>query len=1114
MFSREDIKKAAGYSYSKGVELYNQNKVHSFSYDEKGRYDLIEGWVKGSSRNLYSVSINVDREKGKLEDCDCECKAFLNYGGLCKHCVAVLLAYIAQKNQKQAILEYLESLRGNYAEKNKSSSLGMTYMGSTQTAPAVRRRETSEEMKELMGRQAKRQAMPLLKSDTFGKVRLEPCLTMDENTRLVEFRIGVNKMYVLKDILAFAEAVRQVQEVSYGKNFSFLHVPEMFDVHSRKMVSFLVDWSSEYERRIKKDTIGGRTYANRAKLRNMPLDAQAAEQFLEAVGEQPFLANIAGKGEQIWQIVSDPFRRKLFVKGVSDGMEVGLEDVVCLQGIRYDFCFKNNKIYRIPAKEQAEASEFVNCLERMPAKRAFFQKEDITSFFRQMLPALKGCMDCRVTGLQAYEYSVEPAEFRFYLDMPQNGLVTCLPKVFYGDASYSVYDTETDLEMRDLYQEREVAREVSSFCNAFDEQLKAMVISDDSELLYVFLTEGTERLGKLGQVYISEALKKIRILPAPRVSAGISLSGDLLELSLGAEGMSREQLAEILSRYDRKKKYYRLKDGSLLKAEDEQMAYLADLTSGLQLTAQELLQERLTLPKYRALFVNEQLSDKEGISFTAGDDFRKLVQNMKLVEESTFTIPESLEGTMREYQKYGYRWICTLQKNGFGGILADDMGLGKTLQVICFLTNVFAEDGDFQDDTSGLRRCLIVCPASLVYNWKSELERFAPHLPVRMITGTAAERENLLRNLQDREIVITSYDLLRRDLEYYEDCRFFVQIIDEAQYIKNHGTQAARAVKMIQAGFKLALTGTPVENRLSELWSIFDYMMPGYLYAYPRFREEIEVPIIQQEDERTAQRLQKMIRPFVLRRLKQEVLKDLPEKMEENLYARMEGEQKQLYDAHAERMRIMLDQEDDAVFAKSKLQILAELTRLRQICCDPGLLFEQYAGGSAKLDMAVQLICDAVANGHKVLLFSQFTTMLERLTESLSRENITWHLLTGATAKEKRAEMVESFQYDDVPVFCISLKAGGTGLNLTAADVVVHFDPWWNVAVQNQATDRAHRIGQKNTVNVYRLIAKDSIEEKIISLQERKRELADRILGGEGFDSTGFTREELLELLK
>ena len=492
------------------------------------------------------------------------------------------------------------------------------------------------------------------------------------------------------------------------------------------------------------------------------------------------------------------------------------------------------------------------------------------------------------------------------------------------------------------------------------------------------------------------------------------------------------------------------------------------------------------------------------------NELRGMVRNMKTIEDSDYEVVDSLKNVMRNYQKNGFLWLKTLRENGFGGILADDMGLGKTLQVISLL---LAERQDYDAGEKERRRSLIVCPASLVYNWQKEIERFAPELETVTITGSAPERKDIIRHTTDGQILITSYDLLKRDVEYYKNIVFAVQVIDEAQYIKNAGTQAAKGVKKITAAFKLALTGTPIENRLSELWSIFDYLMPGFLYTYQKFREEIETPIVVNKDENKMERLQRMIRPFILRRLKGDVLKDLPEKLEENVYAKMEGEQLALYDAHVQQMKQMLDGKSEAEFKSNKIQILAELTKLRQLCCDPALLFEDYKGESAKVQMCMDLIGNAVHGGHKVLLFSQFTTMLDRLAEQLKKLGIDYYMLTGSVNKEKRMQMVDSFNKDDVPVFCISLKAGGTGLNLTAADIVIHYDPWWNVAVQNQATDRAHRIGQKNVVTVYKLVSQGTIEEKIIDIQEKKKKLAEQVLEGEGMDSVVFTKEEIMELL-
>lgn len=460
---------------------------------------------------------------------------------------------------------------------------------------------------------------------------------------------------------------------------------------------------------------------------------------------------------------------------------------------------------------------------------------------------------------------------------------------------------------------------------------------------------------------------------------------------------------------------------------------------------------------------------------------------------------------MRNYQKEGYRWLRVLEENCFGGILADDMGLGKTLQVI---TMLLAAKEEKKKGVS-----MIVCPASLVFNWGEEFAQFAPKLKVVLISGNQENRNRLISEAEKYDVLVTSYDLLKRDISNYEGIKFQYEVIDEAQYIKNHTTEAAKAVKIIAAKHKYALTGTPIENRLSELWSIFDYLMPGFLYSYDTFKREFETPIVKNDDEEAMNRLQKMVHPFILRRLKENVLKDLPDKLEEVQYAKFEKEQWKLYDAQIVHMQQVLAEQDESDFQKNKLKILAEITKLRQICCDPALCFENYKGTSAKMEACMELVNRAIEGGHKILLFSQFTSMLDLIEKEFQKQKISYYVITGATLKEKRLEMVKKFNADDTNVFLISLKAGGTGLNLTGADVVIHYDPWWNLAVQNQATDRAHRIGQKKKVTVYKLLAKNTIEEKIQKVQENKKNLAEQILSGEMGQIGKLTRDELMDLL-
>ena len=651
---------------------------------------------------------------------------------------------------------------------------------------------------------------------------------------------------------------------------------------------------------------------------------------------------------------------------------------------------------------------------------------------------------------------------------------------------------------------------VEPYFNEYGLGQTIFILSHNEDMLYQLISSGLQRLSEYMSIYTTEDFRGMKVVSSPSVSVGVALKSDLLELQIHSDEMSREELAYLLTRYDRKKKYVRLKNGDFLDVREDGLGLLAEISEDLRLTESGLKKGHVNVPKYRAMYLDAALKSNQELSVEKNREFKGMVRNMKTIEDSDYEVPDSLRSIMRGYQKSGFLWLKTLRENGFGGILADDMGLGKTLQVISLL---LSEQESAKAGEREWHRSLIVCPASLVYNWQKEISRFAPQIKTTLVTGLATERQRIVRHTKEGEVLITSYDLLKRDVELYRDMVFAIQVIDEAQYIKNPGTQAAKGVKQITAGFKLALTGTPIENRLSELWSIFDYLMPGFLYTYQRFREEIEIPVVVNGDENRMQRLQRMIRPFILRRLKGEVLRDLPAKLEENVFAKLEGEQLALYDAHVQRMKESLEGKSEKEFRSEKIQILAELTRLRQICCDPGLLFEGYKGESAKAQMCMELIENAVGAGHKVLLFSQFTSMLERLAAGLKKAGIDYYMLTGSVGKEKRMQMVESFNEDDVPVFCISLKAGGTGLNLTAADIVIHYDPWWNVAVQNQATDRAHRIGQKHVVTVYKLVSEGTIEEKIIAIQERKKELAKQVLEGEGMDSVSFTKEEILELL-
>ncbi len=1085
--------------YARGLDLYLLDKVKELNIKETSFVEYISTKVKGSGTKVYDVHFQYDKAKDAVAGCSCDCPAFASYDGLCKHLVAALIKYVDKKAAGvQFSGEQAEDTDRWSAYDAGSAVLSRTYSGEGY-APS-----TTPAMKDFLDKQLSRRMLPLMHHQDFGRVRLEPTLICQKGKASVEFRVGASQMYVIKDVFEFDRHLQEEEEYRYGKQLNFLHIPEAFAGDSREMVQFIRNWVRENGKRYVQSYYYG--YRAQAKLRSIPLSAGELEAFLDAAGELPIQVVTEEKDLGLCRQAEGAPERKLHLNGRNMGVELKVDQLTGCRGSKYQFWFEKGLIYRESLEALKPVLDFQECMAALPEGKAFIQKEDVPMFCRDLLPVLSRYYVCTRKNFFEEDYHIEAVNFEIYLDAPEEDMISCRLIAVYGQKRYNVYGDNEDMGQRDLTREVAVGEVISSYCNAFDESMRAMVIADSEEMMYEFLAEGVPKLQELGQVFISDALKKIRVNSSPRISVGISLVGDLLELTMTHEDMSREQLLEILNKYDRKKKYYRLKTGEFVNVAGDSLETLLELKHGLGLSDRQMREDTIELPKFRALFLDAGLRDQEAVFAEKNRTFRALVRNMKTVEDNDFEVPEMLQNVLREYQKKGFLWLKTLKHNGFGGILADDMGLGKTLQVIAFLCSEYGQDHE-------PLRCLIVTPASLVYNWYNEFRRFAPHLPVMMVIGNAQEREHLIAQAPSRTIQITSYDLLKRDIEHYDKLHFFYQVIDEAQFIKNHNTQAARAVKDINASCKLALTGTPVENRLSELWSIFDYLMPGFLYSYSRFREELEMPIVQQQEEKAMARLRKMIRPFVLRRLKKDVLKDLPDKIEEDMYAFMEGEQRKLYDAHVKRLALMLDKQSDEEFRTAKIQILSELTRLRQLCCDPSLVYSDYREHSAKAEMCMDLIRNAVNGGHKILLFSQFTSMLEILCNKLEEEGITFYTLTGATLKEKRRELVERFNQDDTSVFCISLKAGGTGLNLTAADIVIHYDPWWNLAVQNQATDRAHRIGQKNAVTVYRLVTKGTIEENIIRLQEKKKELAEQVLGGEGVGSGSFTREELKEII-
>lgn len=819
--------------------------------------------------------------------------------------------------------------------------------------------------------------------------------------------------------------------------------------------------------------------------------------------------------------------------------------------------------------------------------------DDSALFARTLLPQLVNVDMLAADDIPRELAELSPAECHvgFYLDRTENG-VECEVKARYGNVmvpllpagpAVSADDGGMPVAVpgRDLDTEHLALDVVSEFFSMSEEQRRklaetrqatagfrtpasrakararaseaAVINRDDTTQIIRLFDEGLPALHEVGEVFTTPAFDRLIAPKPPSVKVGLSIKGNLVEISPIADEVPPDEVGALLVSYRRRQRYHQLKDGTLLKLEGANLNTLDTLAADLDLDEQQLNSGLIELPGGRAFLLDGELPD-DGSDVVKDASFTEYIDDLKIIDPKSYEVPDSLKPVLRPYQVEGFRWLNTLCDKGFGGVLADEMGLGKSVQLIALLLSRYRKPGraDGTADGAIVEPSLIVCPASLVYNWAAEFAKFAPSCNAMVVAGTKSERRTAIGRAfraDEPTVLITSYDLLRRDVDDYtaDERRFNVMALDEAQYIKNHTTKIAKAAKAVAADHRFALTGTPIENRLSELWSIFDFLMPGLLGTYKRFHERYELPIsnaraadssteegraaaqVNPEAARVSHQLQSLVGVFIKRRLKSQVLTDLPDKLETTLTVQLAGEQRKLYAAHEQRLRMQLEHSEEAEFNTSKIRILAELTRLRQICCDPRLLYADAKDQSAKLAAIAELVETCVNEGKKALIFSQFTSFLDLIAERFDAQGLRYYTITGSTPKRKRLELVGQFNADDTPAFLISLKAGNTGLNLTGASVVIHADPWWNAAAQDQAADRAHRIGQTEDVNVYQVVAKDTIEERILELQHTKSELARQFtdaspLAGEtGTGTTVFaeapasiatlTRDDLLDLL-
>ncbi len=891
-------------------------------------------------------------------------------------------------------------------------------------------------------------------------------------------RVGEERLYVVRSIPQMLEAMAQKQTVEFGKGFVYRPEWMHFGPAEQRVLEVL--------RALCMAQKEGGLVLHGAQARVLALPQPFAQAVLQELSGLSFRMVVNGAPMHQRRVISARLPLHYKVTGSLRGVTVTGFFPKDFQPLTAccSYALVSGKVLRLEEKQRSVMQ--VLWQQQLDGRSAFdYPLRDMGRVMGELIPFLK------LTGIVEMTPELEnqlvklPLLARVYLDREGRDVVA--RTVFrYGDKEIDPFDETPPPEtlsrnekllLRDAAAERQVldALGTSGFYVS-----KGRVYLTGQDAIFDFVSGGVQRLQAMGEVYFSKEFRKM----APRrplLKGRMQMKGGRLELQFTENDLPAQELLGLMEALSKRRRYFRLKDGSFLDLTDMEAWQpladsLADAAEAESLAG--LDGDSLSLQAYRTCYLTSLLEEL-GLPVEVDESVRQTVNQLTEPDGQAMQLPQGL--TLRPYQQRGYQWLHTLDRLHMGGILADDMGLGKTVQVIALLKAVHQRE----------QVSLVVAPTSLTYNWLSELERFAPELSVMVLSGSSAQRASQIRHVKearDVDVLITSYPLIRRDIDHMTDISFRFAILDEAQYIKNAGSVGAAAVKQLQAQTRFALTGTPMENSTGELWSIFDFVLPGYLNSYGVFLRRYQ-------DGGNAEELRRKIRPFLLRRLKKDVLTELPDKLEEVMTAQMSPEQSKVYRAAMQRLKARVDKVmSETGLGRGRTEVLAAITELRQICCHPALVLPDYSGTAGKLELLLEILPGAIAVGRRVLLFSQFTSMLRILRKQLESEGYATMYLDGETPPARRLEMTEQFNAGQGQVFLISLKAGGTGLNLTGADMVIHYDPWWNPAAEDQATDRAHRIGQTRKVEVLRLVTHDSIEEKVVELGRRKKALFDQLI--------------------
>lgn len=1060
--TREAIRRLATTEtvYYRGMRYYAAHAVSDVTWNEATKQ--YHAFVQGS--NIYGVTIGFGEDEQITHSCNCPAHA--KYPGACKHVVAALL-FIADYQQRADALE----------------NLGWEDQTAYKIIEYFRKREY---------RKLTPQYFHLALQVTVN----EP-LKSRQSKAFVGLYAGSSKMYKVSNTKKFIQDYYNHKEIRLGKEFRYIPEECQFEPTSAAVLAYLTEIYEIQE------TLGKTYYSNLFNRQELVVSQNMLCKLLRlAEGLHCDIILRDKKMENMEIMCSNP---KLSMELQMEDEVLSLHDMgqelmisICEDGSI--LCYQGG-IYLPDMEFLANLRPFFTTLFGKKQSELEFRGENMGSFIEKVLPVIKKTMNIQVPEKIKDHYIVEQLQPKLYFDIDrsrQRPVLVARMIFAYGEHEVNPLQDEhkgSYILVRDREEEEQLLRLM--YDKHFSVRREQFVLMKEDEI-FQLMTEGIQDLCRQFEVFYSKEYKANSIKKVGMLSAGIRLNTDinLLEMDVDYGHIPKEELRDFFRSIKLKKKYYRLKSGAFinLMTEDKQIDELRDLLSIGEVTEDN----KIAFSQTAVMEVDELLPHTQRITRDAG--YKQLLEDLKNPDKTNWELPNGMEDILRPYQITGYRWLCSLAHYGMGGILADDMGLGKTLQTI---TYVLANPGT---------RTLIVCPTSLAYNWQDEFSKFAPQIATQIISGTPQERADLMQQSADVPVWITTYPLIRKDVDLYKAQIFDACFIDEAQFIKNPTSLGAKAVKAVQAKHRFALTGTPIENTLSELWSIFDFVMPGFFGRYRQFEECYEKPILRDHDSVQMQKLRRKIRPFVLRRMKKEVLTELPDKIETRRMAEMGAKQRKIYESYLARIQMELAGDEENTPGGNRMQVLAALTRLRQICCHPATFASNYHGGSGKLDLLMEQLPDILEGGHSVIVFSQFTSMLSIIAHELKQRNIPFFYLAGSTSAQERKREVKEFNRGEVKVFLISLKAGGTGLNLTGADTVIHFDPWWNPAVEDQATDRAYRIGQKKKVQVIKYVMKDSIEEKIYELQKRKKQLSDQLIqAGESF-VTQLTMEEIKEL--